>query len=243
MKRLTSKALGISEVSLLVIFGLIAVLLLSIPSGTWRETTGVNSEGVAEEVLVIDAGHGGVDGGAVSADGVLESTVNLEIALRLQALACVFGKDTVMTREDENSVHSPEAVSIHEKKVSDLKNRVSMINATRGAFLISIHQNSFPQTKYSGAQVFYTGSDASLFLAKTAQENLRIALDTGNSRQVSKVPTSIYLFQKITCDGILVECGFMSNPQEAKNLSNADYQKKIACAVLGAYLTKDEAAE
>jgi N-acetylmuramoyl-L-alanine amidase len=147
MKKIRGKNVGIAAMGLLVLFGAVAAALSGIQYGVMQKIAEASRKDDSTPVLVIDAGHGGIDGGASSADGVLESTINLEIAQKLNALAGVFGIETVMTRSDENSIHSPDAVTIHEQKVSDIKNRIKIINAAPGAFLISIHQNSFTQTK------------------------------------------------------------------------------------------------
>lgn len=191
--------------------------------------------------IVIDAGHGGEDGGTSSADGVPESGINLSVALRLEQLLALCGMQTEMIRSEDVSV-STEGDTITERKVSDLKHRVQMVNSLQNAVLVSIHQNHFSEEKYSGAQVFYAGTDGSRQLAQRAQSVLREVLDPGNRREV-KAASSVYLMEKISCTGILVECGFLSNPTEAQLLQQETYQKKIACALgaaLAQYLEKGD---
>ncbi len=193
--------------------------------------------------VVIDAGHGGEDGGATSVSGVRESQLNLAISLRLEQLLALAGVRTRMIRDTDTAVYSGGCDTITEKKVSDLKNRVSTINAIPQAMVVSIHQNHFSESKYSGAQVFYGPSGGSKDLAQTAQDILRTALDPSNRRE-PKAASSVYLMEHIQCTGILVECGFLSNPQEDRNLQDSDYQKKLVCAIGGAltqYLGKGEA--
>lgn len=179
--------------------------------------------------LVIDAGHGGVDGGATSVTGVLESTINLEIALRLDDLLHLLGYDTVMIRTTDISVYT-QGETIAQKKVSDLKQRVKVINETENALLISIHQNKFSDGRYSGAQVFYNKQPDSEALAKILQSAFVQTLNPGSDRQCKKA-TGIYLMEHIDCTGVLVECGFLSNPEEEAKLRDAEYQKKLCCVI------------
>lgn len=187
-----------------------------------------------ETVLVIvDAGHGGEDGGAAAADGVKESQINLAIALRLEQMLALCGCPVEMTRRTDTSVYSSGAGSIAEKKTSDLKNRVAQVNAAPRAILISIHQNHFSQAQYAGAQVFYGAAEGSKDLASVTQAALRQTLNPENTREI-KAGDAIYLLEEIHCPGILVECGFLSNAAEAQLLQTAPYQTKIACAVASA---------
>lgn len=191
--------------------------------------------------VVIDAGHGGEDGGAVSPAGNVESMVNLGIAKRLDQLLGLFGVDVVMLRTEDISLHDPTAETLRQKKVSDLKNRVAAINAIPNASLISIHQNTYAgSSKYHGAQVFYTNPDLTLPFARYAQETLRAALDPANERSATKISDSVYLMKNISCRAILVECGFLSNPTEDALLQTDGYQTKIAAALAGAYLSYQE---
>ena len=201
----------------------------------------VASENAAKNVchnVVIDAGHGGVDGGATSCSGVLESAVNLEIALRLDDLLHLLGVRTTMIRTTDISVYTA-GETIGAKKVSDLKKRVEIVNNTTHAVLVSIHQNYFSDSRYSGAQVFYADTTDSLALAKMMQEQFVTILNKGSNRKV-KQAKNVYLMQHINCPGVLIECGFLSNPTEDMMLKDPKYQRKIVCvvaSVLNNYLT------
>jgi len=179
--------------------------------------------------IVLDAGHGGIDGGAVSCTGAFESNINLEIALRLDDLFHLLGIDTVMIRRTDCSVYTS-GDTIAAKKVSDLKERVRIVNSANNAMLVSIHQNNFLDSRYSGAQVFYGNSPGSDLLAKAMQDRFVDVLNPGSNRQAKKAD-GVYLMQHISCTGVLVECGFLSNPQEEAKLRSDDYQKKIACVI------------
>lgn len=192
--------------------------------------------------VILDAGHGGEDGGASTADGVLESGINLEIALRLRDLLAFAGVDTKMIRDTDTAVYSDDCRTISQKKVSDLKNRASMVNAVENGLLVSIHQNYFEQTKYCGAQVFFAKTDGSKAIAERIQQSLRENVDAANHRQC-KPSQSVYLMEHIECTGVLIECGFLSNYEEAKRLQTDAYQKKLSAAICGAiteYLSERE---
>lgn len=181
-------------------------------------------------VVVIDAGHGGEDGGARSCTGVQESGINLEIALRLNDLMHFLGMQTRMIRTTDCSVYTEGARTISEKKVSDIHNRVRMVEETSGALLVSIHQNNFPEGKYRGAQVFYAKTEGSRELAEQTQSYLAVHVDPKNHREC-KSAQDIYLLKHVSCTAILVECGFLSNPGEEQLLRDAAYQKKLAAAI------------
>lgn len=193
--------------------------------------------------IVIDAGHGGIDGGAVSCNGIFESQINLEIALKLDDLCHLLGLNTKMIRTSDCSVHT-EGSSIASQKVSDLKERVRIANETENAIVVSIHQNKFAQSRYSGAQVFYANAQGSEALATEIQNLYSQSLNPSNNRKIKRAD-GIYLMQKITCPGVLVECGFLSNPEEEALLQNDAYQQKICCVIASAcsrFLNNEPAA-
>lgn len=187
--------------------------------------------------LVIDAGHGGEDGGATSCTGVLESQINLEIALRLRDLCHLLGYKTRMIRTSDVSVYT-EGNTIAQKKVSDLRQRVRIVNETENALLISIHQNTFPVGKYSGAQVFYNDEARAKELAQRMQSVITQTINPGSNRKC-KPSEGIYLMEKVEKPSVLVECGFLSNPEEEAQLRTRQYQQRICCvivSVLSSYL-------
>jgi N-acetylmuramoyl-L-alanine amidase len=199
--------------------------------GSQAVTTMVESASVeGRRIIVVDAGHGGIDGGATSCTGVLESSINLEIALRLNDLLRFMGYETVMVRTTDTSIHT-QGNTIAAQKVSDLKERVSLVNNIENALLISIHQNTYPDGRYSGAQVFYADGQESKSLADRLQGDFRSILNSGSKRQ-SKPSTGIYLMQNIRKPGVLIECGFLSNPEEEARLREPEYQRKLCCVVV-----------
>ena len=188
-------------------------------------------------LLIIDAGHGGEDGGAVSLTGMCESNINLSIARRLDGALTLVGYPTHMLRTTDISLHDPDAVTLRQKKVSDLHNRAEAVQSHPNAVLISIHQNSYPGSQYSGAQVFYSRFDRSRALAEYIQQTFVNAIDPNNKRQVKQIPDSIYLFQHVSCPAVLVECGFLTNAREDKLLQQPGYQNKLAVAIAASYLS------
>ena len=216
------------------VYALVLAAAFAVSSAASRGVTAVETVMATEpvrSVVVIDAGHGGEDGGAVSCTGVTESSLNLSIAQKADALFKLLGVPTVNVRTEDVSVYSPEAQTLSEKKVSDLRNRVRLVEETPGALLLSIHQNTFPEGKYSGAQVFYAKNESSSDLAATLQQTIAAQLQPKNRRECKKA-NGIYLLEHVRCTGVLVECGFLSNPEEERLLRNEDYQKKLACAIV-----------
>lgn len=179
--------------------------------------------------IVIDAGHGGEDGGAVSCTGVPESAINLEIALRLNDLFHLLGYRTRMIRTTDVSVYTS-GTTLAQKKVSDLKERVRIIGETENPVLISVHQNTFSDVRCSGAQIFYNRAEVSRNLAETMQKVFCQTLNPGISRS-SKRADGVYLMENVSCTAVLAECGFLSNPQEEARLKTAEYQQKISCVI------------
>ena len=196
-----------------------------------RPAVSVSADVNQPMILVIDAGHGGEDGGAVSGSGVLESTLNLSIALRTEDLAALLGITPKMIRRTEISVYDPGGTTIAQKKSSDLRNRVKFVESTPGAVLLSIHQNHFSEGKYHGAQVFYASTSGSRALAEAIQKDLRMSLDPANHRECKKA-SNVYRMEHVSCPAVLVECGFLSNAAETQKLQEASYQKKLSMAIL-----------
>jgi len=188
-----------------------------------------------EHTVIIDPGHGGIDGGATSCTGVLESAINLEIALRLNDLVRFLGYETVMIRTTDTSIYT-EGNTIAAQKISDLKERVRIVNDASRGVLVSIHQNTFSDSRYGGAQVFYANTDGSKDLANAIQTAFVGALNHGSKRTCKK-STGIYLMEHIRATGVLIECGFLSNPTEEAKLRSRDYQQKL-CIVISASLSE-----
>lgn len=184
-------------------------------------------------VIIVDAGHGGFDGGASTDDGVSEKGINLNIALYLKDYLNFFGFQVVMTRETDTSTEDEGLTTIRSRKSSDLHNRMALMEKTKNSIFVSIHQNHYSSSQYSGAQVFYSGnfSEQSSVLAQNIQESIVYYLQPGNTRQIKPCGTSVYLIYNAVKPAVLVECGFLSNYEEAENLKTKDYQRKMAFSI------------
>lgn len=215
------------------VMGYCLILALTLLAARWgsRAVTVLaeNTPIERHHTIVIDAGHGGVDGGATSCTGVLESQFNLQIGKRLNALFQLLGYRTRMIRTEDISVYT-KGETIAQKKASDLKERVRIVNETENALLLSIHQNNFSDGQYSGAQVFYADTDGSQRLAEALQAAFVKHLNP-ESRRREKKSSGVYLMEHIRRPGVLIECGFLSNPEEEARLRSRAYQLKL-CAVI-----------
>ena len=173
--------------------------------------------------IIIDPGHGGVDGGATSCTGVLESRINLEVSLCLNDVLHLLGHQTKMIRTEDGD-------TIAEKKISDLKERVRQVNETENAVLLSIHQNFFADGRYSGAQVFFANTEVSQNIAGKLQQSIVTHVNPGSRRQEKK-SSGIFLMDRVRCPAVLIECGFLSNPEEECKLRSKYFQQKLSCVI------------
>ena len=189
------------------------------------------------ETVVIDAGHGGEDGGAVGISGILEKDINLKISEKLRLVMLLFGVDATMTRSDDVALSDDDIARLRERKISDMKARVKLVNNTPSATLISIHQNSFSDSSCYGAQVFYSDNNAnSKTLAEQIQHTLIVGANKGNKRIAKTADKNIFVLQKVNCPAVLVECGFITNEKEAELLRSDTYQTKISVCIAAGYM-------
>lgn len=185
----------------------------------------------SEKTIIIDAGHGSPDGGAVGESGVLEKDLNLSVAIMLQKFFESGGTNVLLTRSDDNGIYDVSG-SIKNKKVSDIKNREEFIKSVDAEVFISIHMNKFPESKYSGPQVFYSkNNEQSEVLANCIQKSMIAALNPKSKREVKQADSSIYLLSHTDIPAVLVECGFLSNAEEEKMLQDEKYQRQLAWSV------------
>lgn len=199
------------------------------------------AEDVAYNIhYILDAGHGGEDGGAVSETGVPESHINLEITRKLDVLLGFLGAPTIMTRTEDISIHDENAKTLREKKVSDLKNRVKIMNQYPQATLISIHQNTYPEKRYRGTQVFFAPTANSKELACLLQQIIISTLQPENTRQEKQIPESVYLMNHIKNRAVLIECGFLTNLEEEQLLRSTEYQKKLAITLSSGLILQNQ---
>ncbi len=183
-------------------------------------------------VIILDAGHGGVDGGAVAPDGTVEKDINLSITLKLNTLLQALGYATQLTRDSDVSIHDPESQTIRQKKVSDLHNRTDMVNQSEQALLISIHQNKFPSANVNGSQLFYSPNQPeSKALAQQMQATVTQFLQPNNHKVPKQAGTSLYMLYHVQKPAVLIECGFLSNAGDLAKLKNEDYQRQLAFTI------------
>lgn len=183
------------------------------------------------KTIVIDAGHGVPDEGAQSSNGTTEAETNLKIALKLQNLLEQSGCTVIFTRSDENAIYDIDSKTLKQKKISDIKNRVKIGNESSADIFVSIHLNKIPQSQYDGWQTFYKeGSEDGARLAKTIQENLNKTIQKENNR-IAKTIDKIYIIKHVEIPTTIVECGFLSNPDEEKLLLEDEYQNKLAWGI------------
>ena len=200
---------------------------------TARQVSMLSAGSTDDEIcLVIDPGHGGIDGGAIAFNGVRESDINLAIGLKLHALADFLGARSVLTRDDDSSRTDAASYSEHE----DLVYRTDLINAVPNAVLISIHQNFYPTSQPSGGQVLYASGAESRSLGEKTQSNLVSLLQPDNRRLSEPASKRLYLTSHVNCPAILVECGFLSNLTDLDLLSKDEYQTSLAAVLLISYL-------
>lgn len=186
--------------------------------------------------IIIDAGHGGEDGGASINPDIFEKDINLKIAQNLKFLFTLSGFNVTMTRESDISL-SDNLKTVRERKVSDIKNRLKIIQQNPGCVFISIHQNKFSQSQYYGTQIFYsTKNESSKLLAESIKSSVVNLLQPKNERETKPTDKNIYLLDKTTEVAVLVECGFLSNPEELQKLNDESYQKKLSFAIFTGFI-------
>lgn len=198
------------------------------------ETVPASIMGISEEtpVIVLDAGHGGIDGGCVSAEGIPEKNINLSILLRLRDILELNGYKVEVTRDTDTSIHDKGIEGIANQKSSDMDNRLEIFNKNKNAVCISIHQNQFTDPVYSGAQMFYSATDSrSESLAKNLQDSFKELIQPENDREIKLCGKELFLCYFSENPTVMVECGFLSNPEEAALLNTEEYQQKVAMTI------------
>ena len=215
-------------ISLLLIILILALNTLAVLRGLDRETAVIGRE--RRYNVILDPGHGGEDGGAVSITGTPEKEINIAIALKTEKLLAFCGVPTTMTRTGDEIDYPPEASTTRQRKAADTKARTELINGTPNALLISIHQNKYgTENSVRGAQVFYAGTDLSEALAISVTGQLELFAE--NVRPTSEITGGVYIMTHIDCPAVLIECGFLSNREEAEKLESDSYQKKLSAAI------------
>lgn len=215
---------------------ILAVLLISfciVMFSAFSNITAHTSADIDSDCItvIIDAGHGGEDGGA-EVSGILEKDINLSIADKLADTLRLCGVRVTEIRDEDISVYDDSAQTLREKKVSDLKHRVEIVNGSENNILVSIHQNKFDNSAYSGAQVFYSSNnDKSRVLAGSIRNSVVSLLQNDNTRELKPANSDIYLLDNATVPAVIVECGFLSNDEERAKLLDSGYQSEMAYSI------------
>jgi N-acetylmuramoyl-L-alanine amidase len=216
------------------VIGFCAIALFAVISvGRMQSALASGSSGYGyDKTVIIDPGHGGIDGGAVGYGGVVEKGINLAISLKLRSLFEASGFQVIMTRNDDRSIYDEGSETVRQKKVTDIHNRSKLLADYPKAVFISIHQNKFQKAVYSGTQVFYSNNnDNGKLLAQFIQTNVKNLIQPDNERGIKPAGKNLYILYHAKSPAVMVECGFLSNPREAALLQNNSYQNKMAFAV------------
>jgi N-acetylmuramoyl-L-alanine amidase len=196
------------------------------------ETAGNISSQISRAKIIIDPGHGGADGGGVSVNGVPEKGMNLDIALDLADMLRVFGYDVTMTRTEDISIHDSDVEGLKNQKLSDMKNRLKLFN-TENAVCISVHENRYTDSQYSGAQMFYYRENSEgARLAENLRERICGFLQPDNTRETKPTDDELYLLCNCENPAVMAECGFISNPEEAEKLEQPEYRSQVAFSLM-----------
>ena len=213
---------------------LMFVLFLTVPTSASRLENALEVSGGAAvpQTVIIDAGHGGEDCGAIGVSGVYEKDLNLSIVTELGRQLSELGYEVLYTRQEDRLLYNEDENIKGLKKIYDLKNRVKYAEAQTNAIFISIHMNSFSDERYSGLQVFYSANhEDSLRLANSVQTQVKQSLQKENKRAI-KEGRGLYLMENLHCPAILIECGFLSNSYECEKLCEKEYQKQLCFSIL-----------
>lgn len=209
---------------------LLCLVLLSGLFVTGEKSANVSAKATQRYTVIIDAGHGGFDGGAVAPDGTLEKDLNLSVALKLDSVLKIMGYDTVLVRDTDASTADDKGTE-RSQKVSDIKARLRLTEKYKDALFVSIHMNKYTSPQPHGAQVFYSQVDGSKELAECIQRSITAGVQTDNKRVVKKTTKDIYLLYHAVIPSVIAECGFISNPDDLLKLKSDEYQLKMAAAI------------
>ena len=215
-----------------ILFLLLILVFLSAASALMGKKQETTVSSANNKTLVIDPGHGGIDSGALGADGTRESDINLAIALRLRAVAELYGQENTLIRQDDSSKCDSEDYSEHR----DLECRTALVCAARDPVYVSIHQNHFPTAQAGGAQVIYASGAESETLGRIMHQNIINALYPHCRRVAEPTTKKLYILSHLQCPAILVECGFVSNPSDLENLKRPVFQTSLAVLMMASYL-------
>lgn len=217
---------------IVLIFTVIFLGLLYLTYKSNSSALSTSADNIKYKTIIIDAGHGGEDGGAVADDGTVEKDINLDISLKLEKLLKIYGFEVIMIRSDDRLIYSPDSVTMRQKKISDIKNRMRIIENNPDSIFVSIHQNKFSSSYVHGAQIFYSKNNPeSQILAQSIQDSFSKTIQPDNARKTKPTGTEIYLLYHAKNVAVMAECGFVSNFEELSLLKQDSYRLKIALTV------------
>lgn len=222
------------------------VAIIANAAGGTENAQETSAGAVPKKVIVLDAGHGGADGGCVGINGVYEKDINLSIVKYLGTLLDFAGYEVVYTREEDVSIYDNGVEGLRNQKISDMENRLKIIKNYPDSVFISVHQNQYVKPEYFGGQMFYTTNNSGNFRLATIMQGLFAELQPKNDRSVKLIDNGLYLFKTTEQPAILIECGFLSNENDAAELSSMEYQKKVAFTIykgITQFLKESEAEE
>jgi N-acetylmuramoyl-L-alanine amidase len=193
------------------------------------ETIPVATDSSDKKCVVIDPGHGGEDGGAVGVNGVLEKDLNLSLSEILRTVLKFSGCEVILTRTEDKMLYDRNSDFAGKKKILDLKGRLEIANDISPDIFVGIHMNSFPEQKYLGLSIYYSpNTPESQKAAQLIRENIQRTIQPNNNREIKAADSNIYILDRTTCPAILIECGFLSNPEECEKLSTYEYQRNLS---------------
>lgn len=226
------------EFAIFCIISALVSLVLIIPMLNFLFPMPSKSAGaISSYTVVLDAGHGGEDGGC-EGNGLVEKDLNLDITLRLASLLGEQGVTVVLTRDTDILLYDINSDYQGKKKAQDVRKRLEIAKSQENPLLVSIHMNYFAQTQYSGLQVWYSKNDArSKILANLIQSNVKSELQPSNKRVTKEATSSIFLLHNATFPAVLIECGFLSNPDEARALADENYRQNLANSIFKSIMT------
>lgn len=241
MKKIGTYLLGFGALS--AIFMILCALGLSADYTFGKAVLPTASE-TDRTVIVLDPGHGGEDGGCVSEGGILEKDLNLIVGEKIRGILSASGYDVLMTRSEDKMIYDMYGDMTDykgKKKLFDLKNRIKFARENSADMFVSIHMNKFPAQKYKGLQVYYSpNSDQSESLARAVKENNTLYLQPDNTREIKAAGSNIFVLHRLEIPAVLVECGFLSNPEETKMLCDEAYQNKLALMIAASVMQYNE---
>lgn len=225
------KNIKLMTIALVIFLGLTSVFYVNINFSMPAAKNKFHTSDDKGKIILIDPGHGGIDGGAISKSGIMEKDINLKISLKLRDKLTSEGYRVIMTREEDKGLYEDEG-RIRKKKIEDLNNRCRIKSESKCDMFVSIHLNAFPESQYYGAQVWYSRNKDSQRLAKIIQGNLKNDLDSSNNRQEKSALDSYKVLRNNDdMPSVLIECGFLSNAAEEQKLRDDEYQAKIADSI------------